>query len=69
MFFSISFCCMTLSKKGVTLSTEILGNAMPRIPSNLAAMKVMPGCFTASPKIWFLIFKFPSCREVETEEK
>lgn len=24
---------------------------MPRMPSNLAAMKVMPGCLMASPKI------------------
>lgn len=60
MFFSISFCCMMLSKKGMTWSTEIFGNAMPRMPSNLAAMNVMPGCFKASPKIWFLIFKLPS---------
>ena len=30
-------------KTGSTLSTEILGQAMPRMPSNFAAMNVIPG--------------------------
>ena len=35
-------------------STEMEGNAIPRMPSNLAAMNVSPGCLVASAKTWFL---------------
>lgn len=32
---------------------------MPRMPSNLAAMKVMPGCLVASPKVCLSTLMLP----------
>ena len=36
---------------GVTPLTDILGKAMPKIPSNLAAIKAKPGSWVASAKV------------------
>lgn len=35
----------------MTPSTEIEGNAIPKIPSNLEAKKASPSNFVASPKV------------------
>jgi len=40
-----------LSNTGVTWSTEMVLNPIPRIPSNLAATNVIPGCFVASANV------------------
>ena len=48
-------------KTGATLSTEMEGQAIPRMPSNLAAMNVIPGCLVASAKIWFLTARLAIC--------
>lgn len=48
-----------LSKKGVCLSAEIAGKAIPQIPSNLAAMKETPGSCVASPMHCFVIVALP----------
>lgn len=42
-------------KTGVTLSMEISGQAIPRIPSNFAAIKETPISFVASPNCTFVI--------------
>ncbi len=41
-----------LLKTGGTPRTEIVGKAIPRIPSNLAARKERPGSWVASAKVW-----------------
>lgn len=38
-------------KTGTTPSTDILGYAIPRMPSNLAATKAKPGSLSASAKV------------------
>ena len=47
-------CATMFWNTGVMWSTEMEGNAIPKIPSNLAAMNVSPGCLVASAKTWFL---------------
>ena len=41
-----------LLKTGGTPRTEMVGKAMPRMPSNLAAKKERPGSWVASAKVW-----------------
>ena len=42
-----------LLNTGVTPSTDIDSHPIPSMPSNLAAMNVIPGWCTASPNVWF----------------
>lgn len=48
---STNFSSMSLWKNGVTLLTEMAGNAIPRIPSNLDAKKETPSREVDSPKV------------------
>ena len=49
-------------KTGGMLLTAIEGQPIPRIPSNLAAMNAIPGCFVASANNWFFTESLAICR-------
>ena len=53
----------------MTWSTEMEGQAMPIIPSNMSSTKVFPGCLVASANVWFFTVIPATLREGREEER
>ena len=59
---------MTISwNTGMMPFTDMVVKAIPKIPSNFAAMKLMPGCLVASANSWFFTVRFPTWGRTETK--